>query len=497
MESLQQMFRRPSEQARYEAVKAVMNCKMKNGSLVHKHVLKMINHFNDADINGANIDEKTQIGMIPETLSPAFLQFKTNYVMNLRAYNMTELLKELQSYESLIDNNNGKANFVEANVALGRASSSKNKKKKNVGKFKGKKKIQKKNWKGAEPKAKGKCFHCNIDGHWKRNCKKYLDELKQKKKQGKLDLLVMETCFVENDFSSWIIDSGAPKHVCVSLQMLESSRDLEEGAFMMRVGSGERLSATAVGTVRPYEYAYLMQRKSENFEKFKQFCAEVENHLGKSIKTLRSDRGGEYMDYEFKNHLIENGILSQLTAPGTPQQNGVAERRNQTLLDMMRSMLSYSSLPNSFWGYALDTPVYILNIVPSKSISKTPLELCNGHKLSLRHIRIWGCPANVLRGKTGKLEPRSEVCIFVGYPKGTRGGLFYNATENKVFLSTNATFLEHKYIADFKPRSKVVLEELLADEISPIPTKVVEQERMETNTQGPTPRLHQDIVKGK
>ncbi|XP_073120412.1 uncharacterized protein [Henckelia pumila] len=61
------------------------------------------------------------------------------------------------------------------------------------------------------------------------------------------------------------------------------------------------------------------------------------------------------MDYEFKDHLIENGILSQLTAPGTPQQNGVAERRNRTFLDMMRSMLSYSSLPNSFWGYALQT----------------------------------------------------------------------------------------------------------------------------------------------
>ncbi|XP_075483334.1 uncharacterized protein LOC142523429 [Primulina tabacum] len=121
--------------------------------------------------------------MILETLSPAFLQFRTNYVMNHRACNMTELLNELQSYESLIYDNNGKANVAEANVAVGKASSSKNKKKKNVGKFKGKKRIQKKNWKGVEPKPKGKCFHCNVDGHWKRNCKKYLDELKQKKKQ--------------------------------------------------------------------------------------------------------------------------------------------------------------------------------------------------------------------------------------------------------------------------------------------------------------------------
>ena len=135
--------------------------------------------------------------------------------------------------------------------------------------------------------------------------------------------------------------------------------------------------------------------------------AESEKQLGKSLKTLRSDRRGEYLDTEFKDHLLEHGILSQLTAPGTPQQNGVAERRNRMLLDMIRSMMSYSSLPISFWGYSLQMAVYILNVVPSKSIQKTPLELWNGHKPSLRHFRIWGCPAHVLKGKTGKLEPRT------------------------------------------------------------------------------------------
>ena len=80
------------------------------------------------------------------------------------------------------------------------------------------------------------------------------------------------------------------------------------------------------------------------------------------------------------------GIVSQLIAPRTPQQNGVVERRNQTLLDMMRSMLSYSSLPTSVWGYALRTAIYILNVVPSKSIPRTPLELWNDRKLSLKHF---------------------------------------------------------------------------------------------------------------
>ena len=96
--------------------------------------------------------------------------------------------------------------------------------------------------------------------------------------------------------------------------------------------------------------------------------AEAEKQLGKSLKTLRSDRGGEYLDTKFKDHLLEHGILSQLTALGIPQQNGVAERRNRTLLDMVRSMMSYSSLPISFCGYSLQTAVYILNVIPSKSI---------------------------------------------------------------------------------------------------------------------------------
>ena len=152
--------------------------------------------------------------------------------------------------------------------------------------------------------------------------------------------------------------------------------------------------------------------------------AEAEKQLGKSLKTLLSDRGGEYLDIEFKDHLLECGILSQLTTPGTPQHNGVVERRNMTLLDMVRSMMSYSSLPISFWGYSLQTVVYILNVVQSKSIQKTPLELWNGYKPSLCHFRIWGCPVHMLKGKIGKLEPRTEVCMFVGYPKVTRGGLF-------------------------------------------------------------------------
>ena len=123
----------------------------------------------------------------------------------------------------------------------------------------------------------------------------------------------------------------------------------------------------------------------------------MEKQTGKVIKTLRSDRGGEYMSGEFDDFLKEEGIASQLTAPGTPQQNGVSERRNRTLMEMVRSMMSYSSLPLSFWGYALETAAYVLNQVPSKTVPRTPYERWTGRKVNLGRIRIWGCPAHVLR----------------------------------------------------------------------------------------------------
>ncbi|KAL0438921.1 UNVERIFIED_CONTAM: hypothetical protein Slati_2375100 [Sesamum latifolium] len=97
-----------------------------------------------------------------------------------------------------------------------------------------------------------------------------------------------------------------------------------------------------------YGCVYLMKCKSEAFEKFKEFRHEVEDQTDRKIKTLRSDRGGEYLSGEFLNYLKENEIISQWTPPGVPQLNSVSERRNRTLLDMVRSMMNFTELPLSF-----------------------------------------------------------------------------------------------------------------------------------------------------
>ena len=132
---------------------------------------------------------------------------------------------------------------------------------------------------------------------------------------------------------------------------------------------------TFVDDYSRYEYIYLIHRKSECFEKFRVFKVETENRHGKCIKTLRSDSGGKYLLGELLNYLLDEGIESQLSAQGMPQQNGVTKRRNNILMDMVRFMMSYSDMLNLFLGHALDTTTYILNLVPYKSIPITPTEL--------------------------------------------------------------------------------------------------------------------------
>ena len=113
--------------------------------------------------------------------------------------------------------------------------------------------------------------------------------------------------------------------------------------------------------------------------------------------------------------------------PGTPQQNGVAERRNRTLKDMMRSMISNSNLLDFLWGEALKTATYILNRVPSKSVPKTPFELWTGRKPSLNHLHVWGCraEAKLYNPHEKVMDPRTVSCHFVGYPTRSKGFRFY------------------------------------------------------------------------
>ncbi|KAK9024843.1 hypothetical protein V6N11_064749 [Hibiscus sabdariffa] len=129
-------------------------------------------------------------------------------------------------------------------------------------------------------------------------------------------------------------------------QGLHMRRNLAKRDVDLRVGNGARVAALAIGT-------YVLSLPN---------------------------RGGEYLSQDFDELLKECGIFSQLSPPGTPQWNGVSERRNRTLLDMVRSMMSHSDLPISFWGHALETTAFTLNRVPSKLVQKTPYEIWTGKR---------------------------------------------------------------------------------------------------------------------
>ncbi|GJT32919.1 retrotransposon protein, putative, ty1-copia subclass [Tanacetum coccineum] len=185
------------------------------------------------------------------------------------------------------------------------------------------------------------------------------------------------------------------------------------GPFGTVPREGTSYFITFIDDFSRYGFVYLMKHKHEVFETFKVFQNEVENQLGKKIKAIRSDRGGENLSREFVNHIKSCGILSQLTPPYTPQHNGVSKRRNQTLLDMVRSMMNLTTLPKSFWGYALETVARILNMVLTKKVDKMPYEIWHGKSPKLSYLRVWGCEALMKRDTLDKLDSRSIKCIFV------------------------------------------------------------------------------------
>ena len=233
------------------------------------------------------------------------------------------------------------------------------------------------------------------------------------------------------------------------------------GPMSVSARGGYRYFVTFTDDLSRYGYIYLMKHKSETFEKFKEFQSEVENHRNRKIKFLRSDRGGEYLSYEFGTHMKQCGIVSQLTPAGTPRRNGVSERRNRTLLDMVRSMMSLTDLPLSFWGHALETATFTLNRAPSKSVETTPYELWFGNKPKLSFLKVWGCDVYVKKLQPDKLEPKAEKCVFIGYPKETIGYTFYHRSEGKVFIAKNGSFLEKEFLSKGVSSRKVELDEVI------------------------------------
>nr|KYP68962.1 Retrovirus-related Pol polyprotein from transposon TNT 1-94 [Cajanus cajan] len=185
-------------------------------------------------------------------------------------------------------------------------------------------------------------------------------------------------------------------------------------------------------------WVYFIKEKSEVFGILKKFKTLVEKQSGKQIKVLRSDRGKEYTSHEFDKFCEDEGIEQKLTVSYSPQQNGVSERKNRTVMEMARSMLKEKGLPNTFWAEVVYTAVYILNRCPTRTVQdKTLIEAWSGKKPSTKHLRVFGsiCYIHVLEEKRHKLEDKIVRGIFLGYSIQSKGYRVYNLQTKKLIIS--------------------------------------------------------------
>jgi hypothetical protein len=197
-------------------------------------------------------------------------------------------------------------------------------------------------------------------------------------------------------------------------------------------------------------WIYFLRKKSEVFDKFKEFKALVENQTEKKIKVLRTNNGGEFCGNEFKEFYKKCGIARKKTTPYTPQHNGVAERMNRTLMEKSRSMLSGVGLGQEFWAEAVGTSCYLVNRSPSSVLDdKTPHEVWSGKKPSLQHLRVFGCDAyvHVPKENRSKLDKKVEKCIFIGYKDGLKVYKLWNPETKKIVYSRDVVFREVKDVS--------------------------------------------------
>jgi transposase InsO family protein len=177
----------------------------------------------------------------------------------------------------------------------------------------------------------------------------------------------------------------------------------------------------------------------------KRIQAAAERKSGEKLGALHTDRGGEFTAGEFTDYFEELGVQRQITAPYCPQQNGVVERRNQSVVATSRCMLKAKSLTGMFWGEAVNAAVYLLNRSTSKSTGgKTPYLLWARSPPLVHHLRTFGCLAHVkvTTPNLRKLDDRSRPMIFVGYEPGSMAYRVYDPSHNRIHISRDVIFDE-------------------------------------------------------
>ncbi|GKV50056.1 hypothetical protein SLEP1_g56772 [Rubroshorea leprosula] len=253
-------------------------------------------------------------------------------------------------------------------------------------------------------------------GHVERVCKQQANHVQQAKVAEIVDedeeKLFMVSKVEKNYVATvsgdlWLIDNGCTNHRTPNLSIFKSID--RSYSSKVRLGNGDLVqvkgkvadkSSTRLFSVQMSDRSFLVEWKHSRFK------AVVENEIGKSVKVLRTDNGGEYTSPQFEHFLKSHGIKHQHTVPYNPQQNGVYESKNRSIMNMGRCIMFEKNLPRKFWAEAVNTSVYLLNRVQTKALNrKTPYEVWFGIKPTIRHLKGY----RVFNVKTGKIEVNKDV----------------------------------------------------------------------------------------
>ena len=211
--------------------------------------------------------------------------------------------------------------------------------------------------------------------------------------------------------------------------------------------SGARFILLFVDDRTRYKHCYILKRKSEALQSFKDYQTLVEKVHGKRIGRFRTDGGGEYTSQAFLDYLRGEGIRKETTTPYTPQSNGMSERANRTIIETAKAMMSGASVPKHYWAEAVSAAVYIRNLTPTRAIPEgTPHEAWFGvgKRPDLAHLRVWGCVAyaQVPKESRRKLDPNARKCIFIGYALTCKQYRLYDPVSKRLIVSRDVVFNE-------------------------------------------------------
>ncbi|CAM8993843.1 unnamed protein product [Rhodiola kirilowii] len=201
-------------------------------------------------------------------------------------------------------------------------------------------------------------------------------------------------------------------------------------------------------------WTFLMKCKSETTDIIIGMFHMVATQFGKAIKRFRSDNGGEFFNNKLTSFLQSKGCIHQSSCPYTPQQNGLAERKNRHILEVARALMFEAGLPKHFWGDSVLTATHIINRLPTPVLKgKSPWEMLFGEKPHVDHLRVFGCSCFVSTKvhTRDKFDPRALECIFLGYPAGQKGYKLFCLSTQQVLISRHVIFREH--IFPFKRNS--------------------------------------------